>query len=276
MSILPVYLSSFSSVAPLQRGVSERLGLDRSDRSDSAIGTGQTRKSVRSTDDDLVCSHNRFITRSGDVVSDYGDVFSPSRPERSGESTQNVKSQGVIAEELTDEEKLQVVELKQRDAEVKAHEAAHLGAAGGLARGGASYEYQKGPDGQNYAVGGEVSLDSSPVHGNPEATIAKAQQIRGAALAPTNPSSQDYKVAAQASRIEAEARQELAKNGQETQDTQDSEDSTGVDHAQKSGGLVIKMGHSKSPSLSHTAAMKYVANSQSPTSRPQPGFRGFA
>ncbi len=101
--------------------------------------------------------------------------------------------------------------LKARDLEVKTHEAAHLAAAGSYAQGGASYTYQTGPDGKRYAVGGEVSIDASPVSGDPQATIAKMRIIRSAALAPSNPSSQDYKVAATASQEEAKARMELAR-----------------------------------------------------------------
>jgi hypothetical protein len=55
-----------------------------------------------------------------------------------------------------------------------------------------------------------VSIDTSPVAGNPEATIRKAQQIRAAANAPANPSGQDRAVAAQASQMEQAAHQELA------------------------------------------------------------------
>lgn len=99
--------------------------------------------------------------------------------------------------------------LKARDQQVRAHEAAHLAAAGGLARGGASYTYQRGPDGVAYAVGGEVSIDTGPVPGNPAATQAKAQQIQAAAMAPADPSAQDRSVAAAASAMAARAQREL-------------------------------------------------------------------
>ena len=46
--------------------------------------------------------------------------------------------------------------------------------------------------------------------GNPKETIRRMQQVRKAALAPANPSSQDRSVAAQASREEAKARAELS------------------------------------------------------------------
>ena len=74
-----------------------------------------------------------------------------------------------------------------------------------------SAETEKGPDGKNYAVGGEVSIDVSRVNGDPQATLAKARTIRAAALAPAQPSSQDFAVAAKAGQLEAEARAELAK-----------------------------------------------------------------
>ena len=109
---------------------------------------------------------------------------------------------------LSAEEKAVVEKLKQRDAEVRQHEQAHLSAGGGLVRGGASYSYQTGPDGKKYAIGGEVQIDISP-ESEPRATMTKMQQVRRAALAPSDPSSQDRAVAALASKIEAEASAEL-------------------------------------------------------------------
>lgn len=111
--------------------------------------------------------------------------------------------------ELNAEEKGELEKLKAHDREVRAHEAAHKAAAGNLARGGAQFEFETGPDGRRYAVGGEVSIDTSKVSGDPQATISKAQTIRRAANAPAQPSGQDRAVAAQANRMEAEARQEL-------------------------------------------------------------------
>lgn len=111
---------------------------------------------------------------------------------------------------LTKSEQQVVRELQRRDAEVRQHEAAHVNAAGGYVRGGPSYEYQRGPDGKLYAVGGEVSLDTS-AEKDPEATIKKMQVVRRAALAPMDPSGQDRAVAAQAAQAEMQARLELAR-----------------------------------------------------------------
>lgn len=113
-------------------------------------------------------------------------------------------------DQLTSEEQEQVAKLKARDTEVRTHEQAHVAAAGGLVRGGISYTFETGPDGTRYAVGGHVSIDTSPGR-TPTETIAKAQQIRAAALAPAEPSGADRAAAAKASRMESEARAELRK-----------------------------------------------------------------
>ena len=90
--------------------------------------------------------------------------------------------------QLSEEDQRQVQQLKQRDQEVRAHERAHMAAGADLVQGGASFTFERGPDGKMYAVGGEVSIDVSEISGDPEATIRKAQVIRRAALAPASPS----------------------------------------------------------------------------------------
>ena len=123
--------------------------------------------------------------------------------------------ESLVAEpEYSPEEQQQILQLQARDREVKAHEAAHLAASAGLVSGGMSFSYQTGPDGRRYAVGGEVSIDTSPVPDDPQATLDKAQQIQAAALAPAQPSAQDRAVAARATRMAAEARVELAQQRQ--------------------------------------------------------------
>lgn len=128
-----------------------------------------------------------------------GEEILASRPEKNSNSDK----------QLTEEEQKQIEELKSRDREVKTHEQAHIAAGGSYVLGGASYDYQTGPDGKQYAVGGSVNIDTSPVDGNPEATIAKAQVVIKAALAPAEPSGQDQKVASAARQMMSEARKEL-------------------------------------------------------------------
>ncbi len=126
-------------------------------------------------------------------------------PEQSGLAT---GPKGLDGEPLSQAEQMQLAELRQVDTEVRAHEMAHLAAAGAHARSGMSFQYQKGPDGKSYAIGGEVSIDTSKA-ADPAATISKMQTVRAAALAPANPSAQDRKVAARAAMTITEATQEM-------------------------------------------------------------------
>lgn len=161
-------------------------------------------------------SHSTLLVPVGALQSSPPSVShssSPTSASNSKEKEETAKNGGT-PNPVTDTLELsghdaELAKLKARDREVRAHEAAHAAAAGSLAKGGPSYTYQRGSDGRLYAVGGEVSIDTSAVSGDPEATIQKARQIRAAANAPANPSAQDRAVAAQASRMEAEARREL-------------------------------------------------------------------
>ncbi|WP_448556533.1 putative metalloprotease CJM1_0395 family protein [Thalassotalea montiporae] len=109
--------------------------------------------------------------------------------------------------ELTPDEQQAVRELSARDLEVRTHEQAHA-AVGGPYTGAPSYSFEVGPDGRRYAVEGEVSVDLSEA-GSPQETITKMRRVYDAALAPANPSTQDLRVAAEASRIIAQAQAEV-------------------------------------------------------------------
>jgi len=121
-------------------------------------------------------------------------------------------------DQLTTSQKKTVQKMAARDREVRAHEQAHMSAGGQVTTGGPGYSYQTGPDGRRYAVGGEVGIDVSPVKGDPEATIRKMQVVRGAALAPAEPSGQDKQVAAKAAGLASKARAELAAKEAEAED----------------------------------------------------------
>lgn len=121
-------------------------------------------------------------------------------------------------QKLSEEEVEKVDELKSRDQEVRVHEQAHA-AVGGQYASAPSYEYERGPDGKSYAVGGQVQIDVSPVNGDPQATIQKMQLVRRAAMAPAQPSAADRAIAADAANKATQARAELAqqqiKSGEE-------------------------------------------------------------
>ncbi len=122
--------------------------------------------------------------------------------------------------QLSEDARQEVDELKKRDREVRQHELAHMIAGGQYVRGGPTYTYKIGPDGRRYAVGGEVQIDTSEIPDDPEATLKKMQVVERAALAPKDPSGQDYRVAAQARQQEMKARAEIARQ-KETPDTAD-------------------------------------------------------
>ena len=167
------------------------------------------------------------VSLSGNVPSSHEKNERPVQEERSGEPVSAKKESSQIASrpeaELSEEEKQLLDQLRTKDREVRSHEQAHIAAAGPYAKGPPTYEYQTGPDGKRYAVGGEVQIDTSKVPGNPKATLIKAQTIKRAANAPQNPSAQDRRVAAQAAQMEAEARQEL--NEIRTEETQNNNQS---------------------------------------------------
>lgn len=151
------------------------------------------------------------IGKSSDKVSTYDALRDIAKKQKSEDK--NLEEQ-----EKADKEKIQT--LKERDQEVRIHEQAHA-AVGGQYAGAPSYEFETGPDGKRYAVGGEVSIDVSEEK-DPEDTISKMQIVRAAALAPAEPSAQDYKVAADASQKEQSARAHVAKQSMSPQQGQDS------------------------------------------------------
>lgn len=130
-------------------------------------------------------------------------VAPPGTPADAAVPTDRVSLPEQAPTELTADEKLLVDQLRQRDREVRTHEAAHQ-AAGGTLTGGASFTFETGPDGRSYAVGGEVPISLAEGR-TPQETIAIARQIRAAALAPADPSGQDLRVAQEASALELRA-----------------------------------------------------------------------
>lgn len=147
-------------------------------------------------------------------------------PEQSEQEQQEAKQEQQKEQKVAEQEQQdaeQIKELKARDTEVRIHEQAHA-TVGGQYAGSPSYEYQRGPDGTNYAVGGEVQIDVAEIKGDPKATIEKMQTVRAAALAPQEPSSADRSIAADATQKLMAAQAELA--SQSADDNADSGKST--------------------------------------------------
>ena len=98
--------------------------------------------------------------------------------------------------------------IKQRYDEIYAHELAHKNAAGAF---GGSIVIEKNGDG--IPVGGHVAIQMPKLDPqNPDKTIQHADTVIRAAMAPSDPSSQDYKVAAEAGSIRSKAQSMKSNN----------------------------------------------------------------
>ncbi len=138
--------------------------------------------------------------------------------ESEAQGRDKAQGRGQAPNDLSEEEQKQLTQLKARDREVRSHEQAHTNAGGPYA-GAPSYQYTRGPDGGQYAVSGEVSIDASPISGNASATVAKMEIVIRAALAPAEPSGQDMKVASQARAAKTQAQTEARQQQTEEQST---------------------------------------------------------
>lgn len=112
---------------------------------------------------------------------------------------------------LNNNEAQVVNRLQADDAGVRVHEAQHFRAAGGLASGTAKYEYVQGPDGNLYAVAGQVDVSTTPTS-DPDKQRRDAQGLYNAASAPADSSAQDVSVARQALQNAANAYQQTSRN----------------------------------------------------------------
>ncbi len=156
---------------------------------------------------DLNLQNGEVISESSDIVS-ASSAQNPATSQGVSEKDQADKAKKIDDQALTTSDKLFLQKLRQIDISVRSHERAHLSAAGGLAVSGASYQYKRGADGKDYAVAGEVRIDTSQA-GSPEETASKMQRVRSAALAPADPSPQDRSVAARASKIMLQSQMEI-------------------------------------------------------------------
>ncbi len=91
--------------------------------------------------------------------------------------------------------------IRKNYAEIYAHELAHKNAGGSLA---GPIVIEKNAEG--IPIGGHVSIKMPSLNPkNPQRTIDNANTVINSAMAPSDPSPQDYRVASQAKAIKAEA-----------------------------------------------------------------------
>jgi G:T/U-mismatch repair DNA glycosylase len=180
----------------------------------------------------------------------FQNVFGQEKDNGQDESAGKQDAQDRQQEQQEKQDAAEIEQLKARDQEVRDHEQAHA-STGGQYAGAPQYEYTTGPDNKRYVTDGEVSIDVSEEK-TPEETLKKMEQVRAAALAPAEPSSQDLKVAAEASQKATEARSEIAKGQTETA-------STGSTSAQ-SNGIVADSGAALQPDTNIGTATDSIAN----------------
>lgn len=200
-----------SDVPPVQQGEGVRYTRGRPSDNETYVSLyGSRKKSDNSAVAQDLASPREALQTGETLAGGNATNSAPSgEAEESFESDNqtplrdNAQAQGTVSSE----DKALVEQLKKRDREVRLHELAHQ-AVGGQHAGSATFEYQRGPDGRNYAVGGEVSINITPTD-SPEETLEKAKQIRAAALAPAQPSAQDRRVALEAEQMIADAQREM-------------------------------------------------------------------
>lgn len=180
------------------------------------------------------------------------DKAGKSSDKAANSSNGDTSGKSVTGQQLTPQQKEVVQKLQARDQEVRQHEAAHQAAGGSLA-GAASFTYERGPNGVEYAIGGDVPIEIIQNPGNPQATIQHMEQVRAAALAPANPSAQDRSVAAEASQILLKAQAQLVKKANQQLGAQTSGSSEGG-HGQGANSAVG--GQSSSTSKSSLAGIQ--------------------
>ena len=180
----------------------------------------------------------------------FQNVFGQEKDNAQDESAGKQDAKDRQQEQQEKQDAAEIEQLKARDQEVRVHEQAHA-STGGQYAGAPQYEYTTGPDNKRYVTDGEVSIDVSEEK-TPEETLKKMEQVRAAALAPTEPSSQDLKVAAEASQKATEARSEIAKGQTETA-------SAGSTSAQ-SNGIVADTGAAVQPDTNIGTATDSIAD----------------
>ncbi|MCT7561132.1 putative metalloprotease CJM1_0395 family protein [Aliarcobacter butzleri] len=108
------------------------------------------------------------------------------------------KNDEVVLGENYDENDYQRVlnKFKNKDSEVKTHEQTH--ASGATTISAINYNYQVGPDGKLYAIGGSVRFDTS-IPKDPQSAKVKMDQLQSASSSVSSLSGADASIAQTAS-----------------------------------------------------------------------------
>lgn len=179
------------------------------------------------------------------------------------------------ASTLTSEQERQVAELQQIERNVVAHEQAHMAAGHGVITSGPNYTYTYGPDGKRYATGGEVGIDTAAER-TPEANIDKGILIQAAALAPKDPSPQDYQVAAIGGRLETQGRSDLSRQQQVEQQVAQQEQAAAAKEQQAAAQTESSASATANPAAAdRTPALLQSQGSQPESSQGQAAVKAY-
>lgn len=143
-------------------------------------------------------AHDRFL-KSDQKVGLCSGCYSASVLKAQSRKSETTRLPGLDRNseaELSEDEKAMVKELSERDREVRMHEQVHSAMLGRYA-GSVRYDYQVGPDGHAYAIGGSTEVRSGHAGTNFE-NFQEAKTIQRAAMGAGNPSSADISVAIKA------------------------------------------------------------------------------
>jgi hypothetical protein len=209
-----------------------------SNAENKALGDNEKAKSSGSSENATYDAKGKLADESVIQERQQGEQ-NPDDNEQQSKEQQKEDTKEQQAAEQEELDAAQIKELKARDTEVRVHEQAHA-SVGGQYAGSPSYEYQRGPDGQNYAVGGEVQIDVAEIEGDPQATIEKMQTVRAAALAPAEPSGADRAIAADATQKLSAAQVELTSKSNNTDESEQDSATFKVDSALADDDQAIK------------------------------------
>jgi hypothetical protein len=124
------------------------------------------------------------------------------------------------ARRLSSRELVQLGQLRVQETQIRSRELARTTVAAAYAE-PPRFEYTEGPDGRRYITGGNAEIDTSSGT-SAEQNMAKARAMRAAAMASGDAARQDQAVEAAASRLESEARDELAQERSEAVEARES------------------------------------------------------
>lgn len=120
-----------------------------------------------------------------------------------------------VRAEILSPEAIEKRRLEQSQREVMAEQIRQSQIAGSYARPIAEFAHELGPDGSRYAVDVTLSFDTSVAGEEPEELLEKAETVRRAALASSDPNTQELMVAAKAAMMATMARARMLKGGEE-------------------------------------------------------------